>query len=100
MQRMSPSRSGLPNSWALGGEHEGGAARGHIGGDVTVELVRLVEEIRAAGSVGQGVGDRLDGGGKCAAGESFERTACGLVYCGHHCGRIDEALDIRGSAPA
>ena len=66
----------------------------HVGGEEVAVLVGFDEDIRAAGSVGQGVGDQIDGRGKVAARKPLETIVGRLPYSGHRGARIDEALDL------
>jgi hypothetical protein len=59
---------GSQGDGALGGDHQGEDALRHVGGEQVAVLVGFDEDIRAAGSVGQGVGDQIDGRGEVAAG--------------------------------
>jgi hypothetical protein len=72
----------------------GGCALRHVGGEEAAVLVGLAEDVRAAGSVGQGVRGQIDGRGEVAAGKPFETIRCRFPYCGHRRGRVDKALDL------
>ena len=91
---VSTSLSAGRGDRALGGDHQSELVLRHIGGEQVGVFLRLDEDIRAGGSVGQRKWDQLGGSGEVAAGKPVKTIIGGFPHAGHGGTGVDKAADL------